>query len=86
MDLVSFTSDKKEIAYLSVLNGNYLAESLTSRKRANLCCFQGSRESFKLEEILKYPLIIIIDFYKQLRRCFVHYDGSRQKSSDSLVL
>lgn len=78
--------DEKEIACLSVLNGGYLPESLTSRKSGILCCFWGSRASFKLKEVLKYPLVIVIDFYKQLRQCFVHSGGSGQKSSDSLIV
>jgi len=78
--------DKKEIAYLSVLSGDYLSESLTSRKRGTLCCCRRSRASFKPEVVLKYPLIIIIDFYKHVHQCFVHPGDSGQKSSDSVVV
>lgn len=74
-------SDKKKIVCSSVLERDYLSESLTNIKRETLHCFLGSRASFKLKEVLQYPLIIIIDLYEELHQCFVHSGGSGQKKS-----
>lgn len=77
-------SHKKKIACSSVLERDYLSESLTNIKREPLHCFLGSRASFKQEEVLKYPLSSLTSM-KNFINVLSILVAVGKKISDSLV-